>query len=169
VEAIMATKFADFVREIEAEAKAEGPEAVAQLETFRDHFRVGRKLAQARLAKKLSQKQVASQAKVDQGDLWRPLEDRAWPCEPYVRDAQRRGTRRGLRDRRQTEAPLARAESCAGARRRISSTSILITPPSPGNAAQSEPIRASLTLSAPRDPWQNLGARALIFTGFEKR
>jgi ribosome-binding protein aMBF1 (putative translation factor) len=69
VEAIMATKFADFVREIEAEAKAEGPEAVAQLETFRDHFRVGRKLAQARLAKKLSQKQVASQAKVDQGDL----------------------------------------------------------------------------------------------------
>jgi DNA-binding XRE family transcriptional regulator len=65
----MATKFADFVREIEAEAKAEGPEAVAQLEAFRDHFRVGRKLAQARLAKKLTQKQVASRAKVDQGDL----------------------------------------------------------------------------------------------------
>jgi DNA-binding XRE family transcriptional regulator len=65
----MATKFGDFVREIEAEAKAEGPEAVAQLEAFRDHFRVGRKLAQARLEKNLSQKQVASRAKVDQGDL----------------------------------------------------------------------------------------------------
>jgi DNA-binding phage protein len=65
----MATKFADFVREVEAEARAEGPEAVAQLEAFRDHFRVGRKLAQARLAKNLTQKQVASRAKVDQGDL----------------------------------------------------------------------------------------------------
>ena len=65
----MATKFGDFVREIEAEAKAEGPEALAQLEAFRDHFRVGRKLAQARLEKKLSQKQVASRANVDQGDL----------------------------------------------------------------------------------------------------
>ncbi len=65
----MATKFGDFVREIEAEAKAEGPTAVAQLEAFRDRFRVGRKLARARLEKKLSQKQVASQAKVDQGEL----------------------------------------------------------------------------------------------------
>jgi len=65
----MATKFADFVQEIEAEAKAEGPAAVAELEAFRDHFRVGRKLAQARLTMKLSQKQVASRAKVDQGDL----------------------------------------------------------------------------------------------------
>lgn len=65
----MATKFADFLREIEAEAKTEGPEAIEQIEAFREHFRVGRKLAQARLAKKLTQKQVASRAKVDQGDL----------------------------------------------------------------------------------------------------
>ena len=65
----MATKLRDFVREIEAEAKAEGPRAVAELEAFREQFRVGRKLAQARLAKKLTQKEVASRAKVDQGDL----------------------------------------------------------------------------------------------------
>lgn len=65
----METKFADFVREIEAEAHAEGAAAVEQLEALREHFRVGRKLVQARLAKKLTQKQVASRAKVDQGDL----------------------------------------------------------------------------------------------------
>jgi DNA-binding phage protein len=65
----MATKFADFVSKIEAEAKAEGPAAIEQLEAFREHFRVGRKLAQARLARKLTQKQVASSAKVDQADL----------------------------------------------------------------------------------------------------
>jgi DNA-binding XRE family transcriptional regulator len=65
----MATKFKDFLDEIEAEAKAEGPEAVAQLEALRDHFRVGRKLVQARLAKKLTQEQVATRARVDQGDI----------------------------------------------------------------------------------------------------
>ena len=65
----MATKFADFVREITAEAQAEGPAAIEQLEAFREHFRIGRKLAQARLAKKLTQTQVASRANVDQADL----------------------------------------------------------------------------------------------------
>src|SRR5258706_10882786 len=65
----MATKFAEFVSEIEQEARVEGPAALEQLEAFREHFRVGRKLAQARLAKKLTQKQVASSAKVDQADL----------------------------------------------------------------------------------------------------
>ena len=65
----MATKFADFVRELEEEARTEGPEAVAQLEALRDHFRLGRQLAQARLEKKLSQTQVAERAQVDQGDV----------------------------------------------------------------------------------------------------
>jgi len=65
----MATKLSDFIREIEAEAQAEGTEAVAQLEAFREHFRVGRKLAQARIAKKLTQKEVAARAHVDQADI----------------------------------------------------------------------------------------------------
>ena len=65
----MATKFADFVRGLEDEAREEGPEAVAQLEVLRDHFRLGRQLAQARLEKKLSQTQVAERAQVDQGDV----------------------------------------------------------------------------------------------------
>ena len=65
----MATKFSEFMRGIEEEARAEGPEAVAQLEALRDHFRLGRQLAQARLKQKLSQTQVAERAQVDQGDV----------------------------------------------------------------------------------------------------
>lgn len=62
----MSTDFSDFMQEIEEEAKAEGPEAVAQLETFRAHFRVGRELIEARLKLKLTQTQVAQRAGVDQ-------------------------------------------------------------------------------------------------------
>ena len=65
----MATKFKDFIREIEEEARAEGPKAVAQLEALKTHFRLGRQLAEARRAKKLSQAQVASLAGVDQADV----------------------------------------------------------------------------------------------------
>lgn len=65
----MANKFSDYLREIEAEAKAEGPDAVQQLEALREHFRVGRKLAQARLAKKLTQEEVATRSSVNQADI----------------------------------------------------------------------------------------------------
>ncbi len=65
----MATKFADFVQSLEDEARAEGPEAVAQLEALRDHFRLGRQIAQARIERKLSQTEVAKRAHVDQGDV----------------------------------------------------------------------------------------------------
>lgn len=65
----MATKFANFMRGLEDEARAEGPEAVDQLDALRDHFRLGRQLAQARLKQKLSQTQVAERAHVDQGDV----------------------------------------------------------------------------------------------------
>jgi DNA-binding XRE family transcriptional regulator len=65
----MATKFSEFMRGVEQEARAEGPEAVAQLEALRDHFRLGRQLAQARIAQKLSQTEVARRAQVDQGDV----------------------------------------------------------------------------------------------------
>jgi ribosome-binding protein aMBF1 (putative translation factor) len=67
----MATKFADFMRGVEQEAAAEGPEAVAELQALRDHFRLGRQVAQARLQQKLSQAQVAKRAHVDQADVSR--------------------------------------------------------------------------------------------------
>jgi ribosome-binding protein aMBF1 (putative translation factor) len=65
----MATKFKDFIREIEEEARAEGSEAVAELEALRTHFRLGRQLAEARRAKHLSQAQVAARAGIDQADV----------------------------------------------------------------------------------------------------
>lgn len=34
----MATKFLEFIRGVEEEARAEGPEAVAELQALRDHF-----------------------------------------------------------------------------------------------------------------------------------
>lgn len=65
----MATKFSEFMRGVDEEARAEGPEAVAQLEALRDHFRLGRQLAQARLEQKLSQTEVAKRAQVNQADV----------------------------------------------------------------------------------------------------
>jgi DNA-binding XRE family transcriptional regulator len=65
----MATKFSEFMRGIEEEARAEGPEAVAQLAALRDHYRLGRQLAQARIKQKLSQMQVAKRAHVNQADV----------------------------------------------------------------------------------------------------
>lgn len=65
----MATRFKDFTREIEAEARAEGPEAVAEIEALRAHFRIGRQLAQARQAERLSQAQVAARVGIDQADV----------------------------------------------------------------------------------------------------
>ncbi|HZN91722.1 MAG TPA: helix-turn-helix transcriptional regulator [Myxococcales bacterium] len=65
----MATRFKDFMREIEEEARAEGPDAVAELEALRTHFRLGRQLAAARRAQRLSQAEVAARAGIDQADV----------------------------------------------------------------------------------------------------
>jgi hypothetical protein len=42
----MSTKFSDFMKEIEDEAKQEGPAAVQQLEDLREHFKEERCLVQ---------------------------------------------------------------------------------------------------------------------------
>jgi DNA-binding XRE family transcriptional regulator len=65
----MATKFKDFMREIEEEARKEGPKAVAELEALRTHFRVGRRIAESRRALKLTQKDLAKRAGIDQSDV----------------------------------------------------------------------------------------------------
>jgi len=43
----MGTKFADFMSQLQDEARAEGSEAVGQLEALRDHFRMARGFASA--------------------------------------------------------------------------------------------------------------------------
>src|SRR5580658_9217652 len=65
----MATKFADFMQGLEDEARAEGPEAVEHLRALRDHFRVGRQIAEARMKRKLTQQQVAELSRIDQADV----------------------------------------------------------------------------------------------------
>jgi len=66
----MAT-FDDFIAELEAEARAEGPEAVAELEAFRLHFSLARQLAAQRHALHLTQKQLAEQTGIDQAEISR--------------------------------------------------------------------------------------------------
>lgn len=65
----MATKLKDFMREIEEEARTEGPAAISELEALRTHFRLGRQLAEARRAQHLTQAQVAARAGIDQSAL----------------------------------------------------------------------------------------------------
>lgn len=65
------TTFDDFIAEIEAEAQAEGPEAVAELEAFRLHFSLARQLASQRRAQHLTQKQLAERSGIDQAEISR--------------------------------------------------------------------------------------------------
>ncbi len=67
----MKTSFDDFYRELEAEAEAEGPEAVAELEAFRLHFSLARQLLERRLEQNLTQKQLAQLSGIDQAEISR--------------------------------------------------------------------------------------------------
>lgn len=65
------TTFEDFMAEVEAEAQAEGPEAVAELEAFRLHFSLARQLAAQRRSQHLTQKQLAERSGIDQAEISR--------------------------------------------------------------------------------------------------
>ena len=65
------TTFDDFIAEIETEARAEGPEAVAELEAFRLHFSLARQLAAQRRAQHLTQTQLAERSGIDQAEISR--------------------------------------------------------------------------------------------------
>ena len=63
------TTFAKFMREVEVEAKAEGPAAVEELEAFRDYFRLAREITEARKAKRLWQQQLANKCGLHQSEI----------------------------------------------------------------------------------------------------
>jgi len=65
------TTFADFIRDIEAEARAEGPEAVAQLEVMRQRYYRGGQIAALRKRHNLTQPALAKRSGVEQADLSR--------------------------------------------------------------------------------------------------
>jgi len=67
----MPTSYAEFMRELETEAAAEGPEAVAQLEAFRLHYSLARQLAERRRDRHLTQKQLAELSGIDQPEISR--------------------------------------------------------------------------------------------------
>ncbi len=65
------TSFEDFMREIEAEAAAEGPEAVAQLESLHHRFRLAGELVMLRQAQGISQRKLAEATGVHQSEISR--------------------------------------------------------------------------------------------------
>ena len=67
----MNTSFEDFYKELEVEARAEGPEAVAELEAFRLHFSLARQLAERRREQRLTQKQLAERSGIGQAEISR--------------------------------------------------------------------------------------------------
>ena len=61
--------FADLMRQIEAEAKEEGPEAVAHLERMRHRYYLGGQLAVLRKRRGITQVELAVQSGVAQADI----------------------------------------------------------------------------------------------------
>jgi DNA-binding XRE family transcriptional regulator len=70
-EQLMTTKFKDFVREVEAEARVEGPHAVAELAAFRSHYTMAQEVRALRKERKLTQKQLAEASGIAQSEISR--------------------------------------------------------------------------------------------------
>ncbi len=60
---------ADLMREIESEAKAEGPAAVAQLAQMRHRYSLGGQLAMCRKRLGISQSELSDKCGVEQADI----------------------------------------------------------------------------------------------------
>jgi len=67
----MGRSFTEFMREIEREARREGPEAVAEAEAFRTHFQLARQFIERRKALGLTQRQLAEKSGVQQSEISR--------------------------------------------------------------------------------------------------
>ena len=65
----MATKFREFMHEVEREAKAGGPEAVAELRILRERFRLARRFAEARRERKWTQGKLADKTGLNQSEV----------------------------------------------------------------------------------------------------
>ena len=61
--------FEDFWQEVEAEARAEGPAAVAQLERMAHRFLIGGELSVLRHRRQLTQAELAEVTGIDQGEI----------------------------------------------------------------------------------------------------
>ena len=68
-EITMATTFAEFMKGVERETVAEGPEAVAELRYFRQRFRLARRFAEARRKRGWTQKKLAEKTGINQSEI----------------------------------------------------------------------------------------------------
>lgn len=80
----MAQKFSDFMQEIEAEARREGPKAVAELRAFEAHFRLAAELILLRKRRKLTQRQLSARSGIQQAEISRIEGGRANPTVATV-------------------------------------------------------------------------------------
>jgi DNA-binding XRE family transcriptional regulator len=67
----VATKFDEYIREVEQQAKAGGPEAAARWDAFNAHYAMAREVRELRRERKLTQKQLAAVSGIDQGEISR--------------------------------------------------------------------------------------------------
>jgi DNA-binding XRE family transcriptional regulator len=67
----MATKFDDYMREVERKAKAGGPEAVARWDAFNAHYAMALEVRELRRERRLTQQQLAAASGIDQGEISR--------------------------------------------------------------------------------------------------
>lgn len=65
------TTFDDFIKELEEEAAAEGPDAVAEFEALDTHFMVGAQILHRRRQVQLSQQALAAASGVPQAEISR--------------------------------------------------------------------------------------------------
>jgi DNA-binding XRE family transcriptional regulator len=67
----MATKFDEYIREVEKKAKAGGPDAVARWDAFNAHYTMAREVRELRKQYNLTQKQLAGVSGITQGEISR--------------------------------------------------------------------------------------------------
>lgn len=67
----MATKFDDYIREIERKARANGPESIAHWEALNAHYTMAREIRDLRRSHKFTQKQLAAKSGIDQSEISR--------------------------------------------------------------------------------------------------
>jgi transcriptional regulator with XRE-family HTH domain len=63
------TSFDEFMHEVEEETRAAGPEAVAQAEAIRDHFRLAAQVVRRRKELQLTQQQLAKRVGIHQSEI----------------------------------------------------------------------------------------------------
>jgi len=75
----MSHKFSDFMKDLEAEARREGPKAVAEMRAFEAHFKLAAELILLRKRRKITQRQLSARSGIQQAEISRIEGGRANP------------------------------------------------------------------------------------------